>query len=49
MQDRTSANSMKGLLQRTAGPYIGSQPVLWRCPPHDRFDPPKRTSPGHAV
>jgi hypothetical protein len=25
MQDRTSANSMKVLLQRTAGPYIGSQ------------------------
>jgi hypothetical protein len=24
MQDRTSANSMKVLLQRTAGPYIGS-------------------------
>ena len=24
MQDRTSANSMKVLLQRAAGPYIGS-------------------------
>jgi hypothetical protein len=24
MQDRTSANSMKVLLQRTAGPYMGS-------------------------
>ena len=36
MQDRTSANSMKVLLQRTAGPYIGSKaekldPSI-RCP-----------------
>jgi hypothetical protein len=32
MQDRTSANSMKVLLQRAAGPYIGSNSDLLRCP-----------------
>jgi hypothetical protein len=35
MQDRTSANSMKVLLQRTAGPYIN-----WFDPaPRVRFAP----------
>jgi hypothetical protein len=30
MQDRTSANSMKVLLQRAAGPYMGSKAVRLR-------------------
>src|SRR5262249_4358779 len=30
MQDRTSANSMKVLLQRAAGPYMGSEAVRLR-------------------
>ena len=37
MQDRTSANSMKVLLQRTVGPYIGSLASIPRCPPHVRL------------
>src|SRR6516225_7040723 len=47
MQDRTSANSMKVLLQRTAGPYIWVKSrrsvVTERCPLYPR----KRTNSGH--
>jgi len=39
MQDRTSANSMKVLLQRTAGPYIGVTRGLRRLLDHVRFTP----------
>src|SRR5262249_9865396 len=42
MQDRTSANSMKVLLQRAAGPYIG---VKIGLPLHDRFSTKNRHSP----
>jgi len=31
MQDRTSANSMKVLLQRTAGPYMWVNSGLMQC------------------
>src|SRR6516164_3046762 len=39
MQDRTSANSMKVLLQRTAGPYIGSGADITRLLSNVRFTP----------
>jgi hypothetical protein len=45
MQDRTSANSMKVLLQRAAGPYIGvrsgkaQSAGYFRCGPHGPGSP----------
>jgi hypothetical protein len=47
MQDRTSANSMKVLLQRTAGPYIwvmSDRRGRSRTIMYVRFAPRKRTN-----
>ena len=44
MQDRTSANSMKVLLQRAAGPYIGVIHVIPAIPAC-----PARPKSGHSA
>jgi hypothetical protein len=48
MQDRTSANSMKVLLQRAAGPYIGVRPghsaMSAQCPVCPKTDMAGRRS-----